>query len=188
MLKMLLVLLLSFSFSHACALCGGKSSFVTVFTEASLEHDTLQSIHTVWEFDAGTSKDLIKLYHLDKGIEASEKQRMYDALEQYQIPYFMTSILINGKNTPFKAENFTLSLEKNNVHIAFDIPLNYALHDQNSIEIVFVDSMKTVVFLEDLNNTTIRNQTAFNVKKSNGFKIIKEMMATTNYIKLDIAR
>lgn len=187
MLKILFIVLLSFNFASACALCGnGKASFVTVAMKAYLAEDKIEKIHTQWKFDAGTSKDFKQLY--SEKILASDKKRMYDGLENYQVPYFMTSIIINGKNIAFKAENFDLSFDHNIVTIEFDIPLNYSLNDKNSVEIIFVDSTKAIVFLENLDNFDINNATNYTIKKANGFKVIKELVATVNYIKLEISK
>ncbi|ATB70049.1 hypothetical protein SJPD1_1944 [Sulfurospirillum diekertiae] len=187
MLKTLFILLLSFNFAYSCALCGnGKASFVTVAMNAYFAEDKIEKIHTQWKFDSGTSKDFKQLY--SEKILASDKKRMYDGLENFQVPYFMTSIIINGKNISFKAENFDLSFDHNIVTIEFDIPLNYNLNDKNSVEIIFVDSTKAIVFLENLDNLDINNSTNYTIKKLNGFKVIKELVATVNYIKLEISK
>lgn len=187
MLKIFCVMLMTFSFAYSCALCGNnKASFVNVSLTPSLSDGKIQKIHVNWKFDSATSKDFKTLY--SEHIVESDKKRMYDALERLQIPYFMTSILINGKNTSFKAENFTLFFENQLVSIEFDIPLDYKLNDKNNVEIIFVDSTKAIVFLEDLDQTHIINTTEYNVQKSNGFKVIKEIMAAVNYIKLDISK
>ena len=187
MLKIFLILLITFNFAYSCALCGnGKASIVTVSMKAYLADDKIQKIHTLWKFDAGTSKDFKTLY--SDTILASDKKRMYDGLENYQIPYFMTSIIINGKNIPFKAENFDLSYDHNIVNIEFDIPLNYSLDEKNNVDIIFIDSTKAIVFLENLDNIDVTNSTNYTVKKENGFKVIKEIVAAVNYIKLGISK
>jgi ABC-type uncharacterized transport system substrate-binding protein len=187
MLKIVWILFMTFNIAYSCALCGnGKASFVTVAMKASLVEDKIEKIYTQWKFDSGTSKDFKLLY--SEKILPSDKKRMYDALESFQTPYFMTSVIINGKNVSFKAENFNLSFENHIVTIEFDIPLNYSLNDKNSVEIIFVDSTKAIVFLENLDNFEIQNSTNYTIKKENGFKVIKELVATVNYIKLGISK
>jgi ABC-type uncharacterized transport system substrate-binding protein len=187
MLKIVCILFMTFNIAYSCALCGnGKASFVTVAMHVSLANDKIETIHTQWKFDAGTSKDFKLLY--SEKILASDKKRMYDALESFQVPYFMTSVLINGKNVSFKAENFNLAFDNHIVTIDFDIPLDYSLNDKNSVEIIFVDSTKAIVFLENLDNVEIMNSTQYTIKKENGFKVIKELVAAVNYIKLGISK
>lgn len=189
MFKILCTLFIFFNFVHACALCNNnKVSFVQASIKAYVAEEELQKIEVTWQFSASTSAEIVKLYHIEKQMQPSDQLKIYDSLEQYQKPSFMTSIQINGKSTHVEAKNFDIFLENKLVTIRFEIPLNYALQDKNTVEIVFIDSARTMVFLENIDHTSIINTTNFKTRKDNGIKVIPEIMATTNYIKLDISK
>ena len=188
MLKPLLILLLLFNVAYSCALCSNKVSFVQTFIKAYVADEELQKIHVTWQFGASTSAEIAKVYHIERQMKESDIQTIYTSLENYQTPPFMTFLHINGENIPLKIENFTIFLENKLINVEFDIPLHYALRDKNSAEIVFSDSTQTLVFLNNLDNTQFINTSHYKTRKDNGIKVIKEIMATTNYIKLEITK
>ena len=171
----------------ACALCGtSKISWVDTYLNVLAKDDGLQSIHVQWKFDSGTSKDLKSAY--PKPLVGDEKEKMYKALETLQKPYFMTTVLINGKEHTFKAENFELRFENATAIISFDIPIQKPLDGINVIEILFLDSTRAMAFLGNPDHATLENTTSFTRQKSSGFKVIKEMMATINYVKISVTK
>ena len=185
MLKFLCIVFLTLQSLSACALCGNnKVSWVNSDVKIYAQDASITKIHVTWKFDSGTSKDLKIAYA--EPMSPTDKENMYKALETYQKPYFMTSLFIDGKDVSFKAENFNFYFEHNSAFISFDINVPIPLKETNLIEILFVDSTKAMVFLTNLDNVEIINHSSYTIEKRNGFKVIKEMMATINYIKLSI--
>lgn len=188
MFKPLFILLFLFNVAYSCALCSNKVSFVQTFIKAYVSDESLQKVHVAWQFGSSTSAEIARVYHIEKHMKESDLQTIYTSLQTYQNPPFMTFLKINGETISFKIENFTIFFENNLINVTFDIPLQYALHDSNNIEIVFIDSTQTIIFLNNLDNTQFINTTHYKTRKDNGIKVIKEIMATTNYIKLEIMK
>ncbi|WP_263834109.1 DUF1007 family protein [Sulfurospirillum oryzae] len=188
MFKIVLITLLSFNTAFSCALCSNKVSFVQTSIKAYASDDSLQKIHIKWQFGSSTSAEIARVYQIEKQMQEDDLQKIYASLEKNQNPPFMTFLNINGENIAFKIENFTIFLENNLMNVEFDIPLSYTLRERNNVEIVFFDSTKTIIFLNNLDNTQIITPTHYKTRKDNGIKVIKEMMATTNYIKLEITK
>jgi len=188
MFKPFLILLFLFNVAYACALCSNKVSFVQASIKAYVADASLEKIHVTWQFGSSTSAEIAKVYHIEKVMKESDVQTIYTSLEKYQNPPFMTFIHINGENIPLKIENFAIFLDNKLINVEFDIPLHYALGDHNSAEVVFSDSTQTMIFLNNLDNTQIINTSPYKTRKSNGIKVIKEIMATTSYIKLEIVK
>lgn len=188
MLKTVLLFLLMFNSAYACALCGNKTSFVQASIQAYIADDSLQKVHVLWQFGASTSAGIASIYHMEKQMRADDLKKIYESFEQYQKPPFMTLLSINEEKISLKIENFAIFMDNGHLHVEFDIPLSYPLHNHDTAEIVFFDPAQTMVFLENLDDTRIINTTSYKVRKDNGIKVIKEVMATTNYIKLEVTQ
>jgi len=187
--KIIIFILLLSNILLGCAMCG-NASFVYTTSDFSITKDSIQKISITWMFDETVSMQLINGYDKNKNhkFDTDEiKDMLYVIAEQK--PSFLTSVSIDGKDKKIQSlQNFKAYIKNKNVYYSFDIVLDSPLKEKSTIELFFVDPSHTLAFIYQDKGVKIENPNNHKVKQEFGFKVLQDMMAVVNELKVEIKK